>query len=67
MTTKYNTGDEVLIPARIAGAESRNGTITYSVEAETWAIPEESIEPNTNAIGMGYAALLDAIDSRREY
>ena len=66
MVTKYNSGDLVMIPAEIKGAKDTNGTITYSLEANLYELPEESIRPNTEAIGVGLESLLRQIDSQRD-
>lgn len=44
MNTKYNTGQAVLIPARITTAEQIDGKIIYHVDADTWnGVPEDAI------------------------
>lgn len=44
MITKFNTGQEILIPAVIRSAREINGKIIYEVDANTWeGIPEDAI------------------------
>ena len=66
MITKYNSGDLVMIPAEIEEARDTNGTITYNLKANLYDLPEESIRPNTEAIGVGLESLLRQIDSQRD-
>lgn len=51
MVTKYNTGDEVLIPAKVRSAAERNGQIIYYVDTDNiWdGISEENIILNENS------------------
>ena len=50
MVTRYNTGDAVLIPAKIKSAEEINNQIIYRVEANIWeGIPENAIVINPDA------------------
>ena len=49
MITKYNTGDAIFIPAKIERAEERDGKIIYSVDANTWEVPEDTIIENDAA------------------
>ena len=48
MVTKYNTGQQVLIPATIRSARDDNGKIFYNVDTEyAWdGIPEDQIVIN---------------------
>lgn len=62
MQTKYNTGEYVLIPAKIISAREENNSITYQVDVDTYNVPEEYIKPDTENIGAGYGALLEALD-----
>ena len=44
MTTKYTTGQTVLVPATIRSAEERDGQIIYHVESDMYdGIPEDAI------------------------
>lgn len=51
MVTKFNTGDEVLIPAKVRSAAERNGQIIYFVDTDNiWdGISEENIILNENS------------------
>ena len=66
MTTKFNTGDAILIPARIVSAEERDGKITYSVDADTWNVPEDAIVESDKAkIRDVFKALSNTLNERR--
>lgn len=44
MITKYTTGQNVLIPARIRSAREENGKVIYEIDGDYWnGIPEDSI------------------------
>lgn len=51
MVTKYNTGDEVLIPAKVRSAAEKNGQTIYFVDTDNiWdGISEENIILNENS------------------
>jgi len=49
MTTKYNTGDVVMVPATIRGAMTDGDKVVYEVETE-WKVPEEYVEENRTAV-----------------
>lgn len=50
MVTKYNTGQAILVPAKISSAEERDGKIIYHVDAELWeGIPEDAVVVDENA------------------
>ena len=51
MVTKFNTGDEVLIPAKVRSAAEKNGQIIYFVDTDNiWdGISEENIILNENS------------------
>ena len=50
MQTKYTTGQNVLIPAKIRSAEEQNGRIIYHVDADYWdGIDEDAIILDENA------------------
>jgi hypothetical protein len=42
MQTKYNIGDQILVPGTIEGISEENGKTVYNVNA-AWKIPEEAI------------------------
>lgn len=66
MITKFNTGDAILIPARIVSAEERDGKITYSVDADIWNIPEDAIVESDKAkIRDVFRALSNTLNERR--
>ena len=47
MITKYTTGQNVLIPARIRSAREENGKVIYEIDGDYWnGIPEDSIVIN---------------------
>ena len=44
MVTKYNTGQQILIPATIRNAREENDQIIYEVDTNHWeGIPEDQI------------------------
>lgn len=50
MIARYNTGDSVLIPAKIESAEEIGGKIVYNVRADLFdKIPEDAIVANKEA------------------
>ena len=51
MTTKYTTGQAVLIPAVIRSASEENGVVKYYVETgDIWeGITEDKIKPSEDA------------------
>lgn len=50
MVTKYNTGQAILVPAKIRSAEEIDGKIIYHVDAELWeGIPEDAVVVDENA------------------
>jgi len=50
MVTKFNTGDNILIPATIKSAREENGVVIYEVDANLWeGIPEDQIIVNEAA------------------
>lgn len=63
MTTKYNTGQRVLIPAEIVSASSENGVIMYEVNANSWdKIREEDIILDDRAsVFMGMCELREGL------
>lgn len=66
MITKFNTGDAILIPAKIVSAEERDGKITYSVDAKTWDIPEDAIiESDEAKIQDAFRAFSNTLNERR--
>ena len=47
MVTRFNTGDNILIPATIKSAREENGVVIYEVDANLWeGIPEDQIIVN---------------------
>lgn len=48
MTTKYNTGDVVMVPATIRGAMTEGDKVVYEVDAD-WRVPEEYVEESRTA------------------
>lgn len=67
MTTKYNTGDQVLIPATIRSAKQSDAGIVYEVDAETWQVPEGMIQEDRNAIGPSMQAFAEAMPRRERF
>lgn len=63
MTTKYNTGDQVLIPATIRSAKQTDEGIVYSVDAP-YEIAEGYIQPDGRAIGTSIQAFAEAMPRR---
>ena len=63
MTTKYNTGQRVLISAEIVSASSENGVIMYEVNANSWdKIREEDIILDDRAsVFMGMRELREGL------
>lgn len=50
MVTRFNTGDNILIPATIKSAREENGVVIYEVDANLWeGIPEDQIVVNEAA------------------
>lgn len=50
MVTRFNTGDNILIPATIKSAREENGVVIYEVDANLWdGIPEDQIIVNEAA------------------
>lgn len=50
MVTRFNTGDNILIPATIRSAREENGVVIYEVDAYLWeGIPEDQIVVNEAA------------------
>lgn len=49
MTTKYNTGDVVMVPATIRGAMTEGDKVVYEVETD-WRVPEEYVEESRTAV-----------------
>ena len=64
MTTKYNTGDQVLIPATIRSASQDDAGVVYEVEVEAWRVPEAYIQPDSRAIGTSMRAFAEAMPRR---
>lgn len=51
MVTRFNTGDNILIPATIRSAREENGVVIYEVDANLWeGIPEDQIIVNEAAV-----------------
>ena len=63
MNTKYNTGDQVLIPATIRTAKQTPDGIVYDVEA-AWEVPESMIQDDRLAIGAEMRAFEAALPRR---
>ena len=62
MTTKYNTGDAVMIPAFIRSARSVDGVIVYDVETNRWdGVREDEIEPASRISSKALMELVDQI------
>ena len=49
MTTKYNTGDVVMVPATIRGAMNEGDKVVYEVETD-WRVPEEYVEESRTTV-----------------
>ena len=64
MTTKYNTGDQVMIPATIRSASQDDAGVVYEVEVEAWRVPEAYIQPDNRAIGTSMRAFAEAMPRR---
>lgn len=64
MTTKYNTGDPVLIPATIRSASQDDAGVVYDVDVEAWRVPEAYIQPDSRAIGTSMRAFAEAMPRR---
>lgn len=66
MTTKYNTGDPVLIPATIRSAKQSDAGIVYEVDA-AFQVPEGMIQEDRNAIGPSMQAFAEAMPRRERW
>lgn len=64
MQTKFNTGDQVLVPATIRSAKTGDAGVTYEVDVDGWAIPEAYIQPDTMALGASMRAFAEAMPRR---
>ena len=64
MTTKYNTGDPVLIPGTIRSASQDDAGVVYEVDVEAWRVPEAYIQPDTRAIGTSMRSFAEAMPRR---
>ena len=67
MTTKYNTGDQVLIPATIRSAKQDDAGVVYEVDADLWGIPEAYIQTDSRAIGASMQAFAEAMPRRERF
>lgn len=66
MQTKFNTGDQVLIPATITAAKQTEAGIVYEV-ASDWEIPEGYIQTDSRAIGASMQAFAEALPRRERF
>lgn len=62
MVTKYNTGDIVMVPARIVSAREEDGAIVYDVDMVTWRVPEADVQLRDGMTNSEVLDFLRAID-----
>lgn len=60
MVTKFNTGDMIMIPARITSARESNGVVLYDVEYTWEPVREDQVVPAPEAVTQ------EAFDRLRE-
>ena len=64
MQTKFNTGDQVLVPAIIQSARETDAGITYSVDLADYDVPESVIQEDRLASGAQLRAFEEALPRR---
>ena len=66
MQTKFNTGDQVLVPAVIRSAREVDGQIVYDVSLTNYGdVPESVIQEDRLASGAQLRAFEEALPRRR--
>ena len=60
MQTKFNTGDQVMVPGTIVSARQEGGGIVYEVDTP-WQVPEGYIQEDNRGFGAAMRAFAESL------